>query len=168
MSSSPALARVATALALCLVAGVCLAGLAFPLIGSVGLLGKSASDDFMALPSKLETPALAQRSRILDRDGHVLATLFTENRVQVTLAQVPKTAQDALIAIEDSRFREHRGIDVKGTIRAIARNSSSGSVHSAMRLTSPLRVVIVAERMVTSRSGWIEKLASRSASPVKR
>jgi len=127
-SSSPALARIASALALCMVAGVCLAGLLFPVIGGAGLLGKSAADDFLALPSKLETPALAQRSRVLDRDGHVIATLFTENRVQVTLAQVPKTAQDALIAIEDSRFREHRGIDVKGTIRAIARNSSSGSV----------------------------------------
>jgi membrane peptidoglycan carboxypeptidase len=127
-SSSPAMARVASALALCMLAGICLAGLLFPVIGGVGLLGKSAADDFLSLPSKLETPALAQRSRILDREGHVVATLFTENRVQVTLAQVPKTAQDALIAIEDSRFRDHRGIDVKGTVRAIARNSSSGSV----------------------------------------
>ncbi|HUR51085.1 MAG TPA: transglycosylase domain-containing protein [Mycobacteriales bacterium] len=128
MAASPVTARIAAALALCLVAGVCLAGLLFPLVGGVGLLGKSASDDFLALPSKLETPTLAQRSRILDREGHVVATLFSENRVQVTLTQVPKHAQDALVAIEDSRFYEHRGIDVKGTVRAIARNSSSGSV----------------------------------------
>ncbi|MDP9183058.1 MAG: transglycosylase domain-containing protein, partial [Actinomycetota bacterium] len=128
MTNSPVAARIAGALALCVLAGVCLAGLLFPIVGTAGLLGKGAADDFLAFPSQLETPRLAQRSKILDRDGHVLATLFTENRVQASLAQIPTTAQDALIAIEDSRFREHRGIDVKGTVRAIARNSSAGSV----------------------------------------
>lgn len=128
MTTSPVLPRVAGALALCLLAGICLAGLLFPVIGTAGLLAKGGADDFLALPSKLETPPLAQRSRVLDREGHVIATLFTENRVQVTLAQVPKGAQDALIAIEDSRFYEHRGIDVKGTMRAVARNSSAGTV----------------------------------------
>jgi membrane peptidoglycan carboxypeptidase len=135
VTSSPALARIAGALALCVLAGTCLAGLLFPIIGTAGLLGKGAADDFLSLPSKLETPPLAQRSRVLDRDGHVIATLFTENRVQVTLAQVPKAAQDALIAIEDSRFREHRGIDVKGTLRAIANNSSSSSTQGGSTLT---------------------------------
>src|SRR5438552_12960104 len=114
-SSSPALARVAGALALSVLAGICLAGLLFPVVGAAGLLGKRGADDFLSLPSKLETPPLAQRSRVLDRDGHVIATLFTENRVQVTLTQVPDLAQKALIAIEDSRFYEHRGIDLKGT-----------------------------------------------------
>ncbi len=128
MTTSPVLARIAGALALCVLAGICLAGLLLPVIGTVGLLGKAGADEFLGLPADLDTPALAQRSKILDRDGRVLATLFTENRVRVTLSQVPKSAQDALIAIEDSRFREHRGIDVKGTFRALARNSSSGSV----------------------------------------
>jgi membrane peptidoglycan carboxypeptidase len=135
VTTSPALARIAGALALCVLAGICLAGLLFPIVGTAGLLGKKGSDDFLALPSVLETPALAQRSRVLDREGHVIATLFTENRVQVTLAQVPQSAQDALIAIEDSRFREHRGIDVKGTARALAHNSSTGSVQGGSTLT---------------------------------
>jgi membrane peptidoglycan carboxypeptidase len=135
VTNSPALARVAGALVICVLAGMCLAGLLFPIIGTAGLLGKGASDDFLSLPSQLETPPLAQRSRVLDRDGHVIATLFTENRVQVTLAQVPKSAQDALIAIEDSRFYEHRGIDVKGTLRAIANNSSGTTVQGGSTLT---------------------------------
>ena len=126
--NSPATARIATALALCVAAGICLAGLLFPIVGTAGLIGKSGADEFLALPSQLETPALAQRSKILDTEGHVLATLFSENRVRVTLDQVPITAQHALVAIEDNRFYEHRGIDVKGTLRALARNSSSGSV----------------------------------------
>ncbi len=125
---SSALSRVALATALSVLAGVLLAGLAFPVVGGLGLAGKRGADTYLALPAKLETPALAQRSKILDRDGHVIATLFTENRVPVRLQDVPETARQALIAIEDSRFYEHRGIDVKGTMRALARNSSSGSV----------------------------------------
>jgi membrane peptidoglycan carboxypeptidase len=150
VTTSPVLARVAGALALCMLAGVCLAGLLFPIIGTAGLLAKRGADDFLALPSKLETPPLAQRSRVLDRDGHVIATLFTENRVQVTLAQVPKTAQNALIAIEDSRFREHRGIDVKGTLRAIAHNSSSGSVQGGSTLTQQYVKNVLIESARTS------------------
>jgi membrane peptidoglycan carboxypeptidase len=111
-----------------MLAGVLLAGLLFPVVGGLGLLGKSAADTFLALPSTLNPPPLAQRSKILDRDGRVIATLFTENRVRVTLGDVPLLARQALIAIEDNRFYEHRGIDLKGTLRALARNSSSGSV----------------------------------------
>jgi membrane peptidoglycan carboxypeptidase len=134
-STSPALARIAGALALSVLAGICLAGLLFPVVGAAGLFGKRGADDFLSLPSTLTTPPLAQRSRVLDRDGHVIATLFTENRVQVKLSQVPDLAQKALIAIEDSRFYDHRGIDVKGTLRALAHNSSTGSVQGGSTLT---------------------------------
>jgi membrane peptidoglycan carboxypeptidase len=129
----PALVRVALALALCLLAGVCLAGLAFPLIGGLGLASKSAADQFK--PEKPPALVLPQATKILDREGNPLATLYTENRVAVTLAQVPKVAQDALIAIEDSRFYEHSGIDVKGTLRAVLHNSSSGSTQGGSTLT---------------------------------
>ncbi|MGB8652774.1 MAG: transglycosylase domain-containing protein [Mycobacteriales bacterium] len=128
MRTSPAAARLAMALVLSVLGGVVLAGLAFPLIGGAALVAKSGSDTYLALPSTISTPTLAQRTRILDKDGNVVATLFLEDRVPVRLSAVPLLAQHALIAIEDNRFYEHRGIDVKGTLRALARNSSSGSV----------------------------------------
>jgi len=128
-----ALVRVAVVLVLCVLAGVCLAGLAFPLIGGIGLMSKSAADQFK--PEKPPALVLPQATKILDRDGGVIATLFTENRVAVKLSQVPKVAQDALIAIEDSRFYEHRGIDIKGTLRALLHNSSSGSTQGGSTLT---------------------------------
>jgi membrane peptidoglycan carboxypeptidase len=120
------LVRVALALVVSVLAGVVLAGLALPVVGGLGLVGRSAAQEFS--PQKPPPLALAQRSKILDKNGGVLATLFTENRVQVKLADVPLLAQQALVAIEDSRFYEHRGIDLKGTMRALARNSSTGSV----------------------------------------
>ncbi len=46
----------------------------------------------------------------------------------VPLSEVPLVMQKALIAIEDVRFYEHGGIDVKGTLRALLANGSSGQV----------------------------------------
>jgi membrane carboxypeptidase/penicillin-binding protein len=109
------LPRLALALVLSVLAGICVAGLAFPVIGGAGLLAKSGADEFLVLPTTLKTPPLSQRSRILDKDGHVLATLFLENRVPVRLQEVPVSARQALIAIEDNRFYQHNGIDLKGT-----------------------------------------------------
>ena len=122
------LARLALALVLSVLAGVAVAGLAFPVLGGAGLAAKAGADQFLSLPTTLRRAPLAQASTVLDKDGHVLARLFTENRVVVTLAQIPLAAQNAQLAIEDTRFYEHNGIDVKGTLRALARNSSSGSV----------------------------------------
>ncbi len=122
------LPRLALAVVLSVLAGVCVAGLAFPVIGGAGLIAKSGADEFTTLPADLKTPPLSQRSRILDKNGNLLATLFSENRVPVRLQEVPVFARQALIAIEDNRFYEHNGIDIKGTVRALARNSRSGSV----------------------------------------
>jgi membrane peptidoglycan carboxypeptidase len=124
--TTPALVRLALATVISVVAGVALAGLAFPLVGGLGLLGKSAADQFE--PQKPPDLVLPQATEILDKDGAVIARLFTENRVTISLSQVPVMAQKALVAIEDNRFYEHKALDVKGTLRALALNSSSGSV----------------------------------------
>ena len=126
MRTAGALPRLALALVVSVLAGLCLAGLALPVVGGLGLAGKAAADQLK--PEQPPALALPQRTKILDRNGHIIATLFTENRVPVHLDQVAETARKALIAIEDSRFYEHSGIDVKGSLRALVRNSSSGDV----------------------------------------
>lgn len=40
------------------------------------------------------------------------------NRIPVTIDMVPQDLKDAFVAIEDSRFYDHNGIDIKGIIRA--------------------------------------------------
>ncbi len=59
-------------------------------------------------------------SFIYDKDGNQTAKLVASgsNRIVVTLDKVPQYLQDAFIAIEDSRFKEHNGVDVVGIIRA--------------------------------------------------
>jgi membrane peptidoglycan carboxypeptidase len=125
---APLLQRTTKMLALSTVSGVLAAGLLMPVVGGLGLAAKSGADSFSLLPSDLRAPPLPQPSRILAADGSTLATFYDENRINVTLAQVPLVMQNALIAIEDSRFYEHNGIDMKGLGRALAANSSAGSV----------------------------------------
>ncbi len=42
-----------------------------------------------------------------------------ENRVPVSIDKVPKHLQDAVVAIEDQRFYQHKGVDWKGTAAAV-------------------------------------------------
>ena len=57
---------------------------------------------------------------VYDVEGNQIAKLVStdSNRIPVTMDQVPVNLQHAFVAVEDSRFYEHNGIDVKGIIRA--------------------------------------------------
>jgi membrane peptidoglycan carboxypeptidase len=120
--------QIGKALVTSVLAGVLVAGLALPVIGGAGLAAKSQADGFLVLPASLETPPLAQRSRILAADGTLLASLYLENRVLVPLTDVPEHTRKAVLAIEDARFYAHNGVDVKGTIRAAVENAQANGV----------------------------------------
>ncbi len=57
---------------------------------------------------------------VYDSDGHELAKLVAadSNRIPVSMEQIPEDLAHAFVAIEDERFYEHNGIDIKGIIRA--------------------------------------------------
>ena len=57
---------------------------------------------------------------VLSDDGRSIATLVGSgsNRKYVTIEEIPQDLQDAFVAIEDSRFYQHNGIDLQGIIRA--------------------------------------------------
>ncbi len=57
---------------------------------------------------------------VYDIEGKQTAKLVStdSNRIPVTIDMVPENLQHAFVAIEDSRFYEHNGIDIKGIIRA--------------------------------------------------
>ena len=59
-------------------------------------------------------------STVLDNNENEIATLVASgsNRVYVTIDEIPKDLQHAFVAIEDERFYEHNGIDIKGIFRA--------------------------------------------------
>ena len=73
-------------------------------------------------PSKFTTQALAD-------DGTTVLDTFVDagaNRVYKSIDEIPKDLQNAFVAIEDSRFYEHNGIDLKGIVRAGLKGITSG------------------------------------------
>ena len=76
--------------------------------------------------SDIHPPASSQ---ILDMNGNLITNIHaTENRTIVTLDKIPKNLQNAFIAVEDNRFYDHNGIDIRGIFRAVYSNFVSGEV----------------------------------------
>lgn len=69
-------------------------------------------------------------TNIVDKDGNVIQQLsdYTSNRITIEYDEMPENLRNAFIAVEDSRFYEHKGIDVKGIIRALFSNVTSGGI----------------------------------------
>ncbi|GAB3060453.1 transglycosylase domain-containing protein [Virgibacillus ainsalahensis] len=72
-------------------------------------------------------------------DGEIIGELYNENRNPVPLEEVPKHVHNAFIAIEDRRFYEHKGIDLKSVVRAVYRNIlAMGKVEGGSTITQQL------------------------------
>ena len=67
---------------------------------------------------------------IYDSEDNEIQTLSSAgaNRMYVTIDQIPKNLQHAFIAIEDERFYEHNGIDMKGILRAASVTLTNGQL----------------------------------------
>ncbi|MFC7934480.1 transglycosylase domain-containing protein [Streptomyces cinereoruber] len=109
-------------------AGAVLAGIALPAAGALGLAAKGTVEGFDEIPSNLKTPPLSQRTKILDSEGGLIATVYSRDRTVVPLDKISPYMQKAIVAIEDGRFYEHGAVDLKGVLRAINRNAQSGGV----------------------------------------
>jgi penicillin-binding protein 1A len=74
----------------------------------------------------------AQSSTLLDDLGHPIGVLSQQNRVIVTPSQIPQIVKEAVISIEDKRFRTNSGVDVRGIGRAFVQDIlHKGSVQGA-------------------------------------
>ena len=74
----------------------------------------------------------AESSVLLDDLGHPIGVLSQQNRVIVTPSQIPPIVKEAVISIEDKRFRTNSGIDLRGIARAfVADIRHSGGVQGA-------------------------------------
>jgi len=71
----------------------------------------------------------SQSSTIVSADGHLLARLdLGEHREAIPLAQMSATLVDAVVAIEDHRYFQHEGVDLKAIGRALREDLSEGAV----------------------------------------
>jgi membrane peptidoglycan carboxypeptidase len=122
---STLLAKLAGTLVL---AGALVAGVLFPFVGGSGLVARNSATLLDALPSELTDRSPAGNTRVLAADGSLITEFYSNNRTPVTSDQIAEVMKQAQVDIEDSRFYEHNGLDVQGTLRALARNVAAGSV----------------------------------------
>jgi membrane peptidoglycan carboxypeptidase len=122
------LARIGGIVVAAVVAGLLLGLMITPFVGGVGVVTRDVVKNFESLPDSLSTPPLPQRSLILASDGSVLASLFYQNRVEVPLTSISPAMRQATVAIEDSRFLDHHGVDLRGILRSLATNASAGGI----------------------------------------
>jgi penicillin-binding protein 1A len=70
-----------------------------------------------------------ESSKLYDRSGNLITTFHgVQNRTVVPLDRIPEVAQKAVLAIEDERFYEHEGVDVRAIARAMVANVRSGGI----------------------------------------
>ena len=100
---------------------------------------------------------------LYDDQGNQIRKLAApnSNRLPVTLDQIPEDLQHAVVAIEDERFYEHNGIDVKGILRAGVKAITTGVFsEGASTITQQLLKNNVFTNW-TSESTWLEKFTRK-------
>lgn len=147
------------------VAGLVLALMITPFVGGAGVATRNVVKSFQSLPESLSVPPLPQRSLILASDGSVLATLYYQNRIEVPLSAISPFMRQATVAIEDSRFLEHHGVDFRGIMRSLATNASAGGIQQG---SSTLTMQYVKNVLVNQATNAEELDAARGKSSTRK
>ena len=65
---------------------------------------------------------------VFSDDGRKIGEFYEERRIVIPLSEMPKNLINAFVAAEDSRFREHPGIDILSIFRAFLKNFKAGTI----------------------------------------
>lgn len=109
-----------------------------------------AADLSRDMRQRLENIRMA--SSVYDREGRLVGNLYFYNRMWIDFDRIPKHVKDAVVAIEDSRFYQHNGVDFKGMARAFLHNLiPGGGIQGGSTITQQLAKIslLTSERTVT-------------------
>ncbi len=129
----------ATAVAVRITLMVGIVGLVGALIGSLFLpaalaatdVVRAVRTDILDVAPMGDAGMQPQNSYVFDANGQELAELtFEENRVPVSLSEIPQVAIDAVLATEDATFYTHDGVHHLSIIRAAIDNFRAGGIES--------------------------------------
>ncbi|MET3921625.1 membrane peptidoglycan carboxypeptidase [Arthrobacter sp. UYEF20] len=135
------------------ICGVLAASLVVPGVAAAGVAVRNSIIFFNSLPSELTVGTPSQSTKVLSADGKTIATFYAENRVKVGLDQMSPFIKDAIVAIEDSRFYEHGGVDPQGILRALTSNLTSGGQQGASTLTQQYVTNVLNESLLSADRG---------------
>jgi 1A family penicillin-binding protein len=103
-------------------------------------------------PTKLGDFDIPLSSKVYDRNGILLFDIFTDqNRTYVPLSDIPKSLQQATIAIEDKDFYKHQGVNpVGGILRAAVATITGRKLQGGSTITQQLvkGALLTSERTV--------------------
>ncbi|WP_199429960.1 transglycosylase domain-containing protein [Qaidamihabitans albus] len=122
-------------LGLCLLAGVLVAGILFPVVGAAGVMSNQASETVESMSAELADVPPPQITTVTDKDGEPLATLYEQYRIPTAPEEISDAMKWALVSVEDRRFYDHHGVDWKGTLRAAISNTTGGDTQGASTIT---------------------------------
>ncbi|MGD1065957.1 MAG: PBP1A family penicillin-binding protein [Vulcanimicrobiaceae bacterium] len=80
----------------------------------------------------------SRSTRVYARNGELLANLYRENRIYVSIDKVPIRVRDAFIATEDAHFYQHHGVDFGGIMRAALADWRHQQFQGASTITQQL------------------------------
>src|SRR5687767_3228977 len=63
-----------------------------------------------------------QPLRVFTREGAEIGEFGAERRYYLPISHTPRLVQEAVLAIEDTGFRDHPGVSIRGTLRAAVAN----------------------------------------------
>ena len=91
------------------------------------------------------------KTQVLDASGNVLQEFSRGDFEYISYKDMPKYLPDALVSIEDSRFKEHKGVDIQGFPAIIQSKLTGGEVRGASTLTQQLvkNVYLTNEQTIT-------------------
>ena len=105
----------------------------------------------LPLPTRLNSASAPQSTQIFDRNQKLLYTIYAvKNQSFVPLSQIPKSMQEATIAIEDKDFYKHGAIDFRGIFRSLVSNATGKELQGGSTLTQQLvkNSLLTSERTV--------------------
>ncbi|MBC7087175.1 MAG: PBP1A family penicillin-binding protein [Tissierellales bacterium] len=103
-------------------------------MGVVGIISEVPEIDPTTIVSSLN-----QTSTIYDLEGNLVEKIQAEElRTVVSITKMPKHLIDAFVAIEDERFFEHPGVDIRGIGAALIDNITKGSLRGGSTITQQL------------------------------
>jgi membrane peptidoglycan carboxypeptidase len=147
-----------------LVAGALVAGLLLPWVGVPAVAAQQSAGLLGEPPGELTDAPSAGNTVLLAADGTPITWFYDENRQPVPAERMAPVVRQAIVAIEDSRFRRHGGLDVRGTTRALLKNVLSGGVEEGgSTLTQQLvkQTLLQTSGSEESRAAAVERTVSR-------
>ena len=92
-------------------------------------LAASACDLPTLKEARRDADALPETTFLYAADGTLITRLHAgEDRVVVGAKRIPKVVRDAVVAIEDQRFYDHRGVDLRALLRAAYIDAAQGEI----------------------------------------